>query len=203
MPYVPTAPEWYSSLVSTMYILGNSQYHKSDRRALTRIQNVQLVVFADRFCKIDHWAMDTPMVYLQEHLPMPADNRVPQWQVSKLLQPSSTWHLTILAKESLWIQILPWTFLCYGPKVAPAAWYYRMEERDLDHQVPRNVRRKQGERSQSFDNCGEERCRGARGIGDGVRIRSLDKNNVRMGGEVLRRRAMWRGCFDKDYIGGV
>lgn len=81
--------------------------------------------------------------------------------------------------------------------------YYRMEERNLDLHVRQNDRRKQGERSQSVDKCGEERSRGARGIGDGLRIHSLDKNGVRMRGEVSRRRVMWRGCFDEDYVGGV
>jgi hypothetical protein len=34
-------------------------------------------------------------------------------RVSKLVQPSSTCHQTILAKESSWIQLPPWTLLLH------------------------------------------------------------------------------------------
>ena len=57
-----------------MYNLGRSQYRKSDRGALNRIQDLQRLVFADRFWEMDCWAMDTQMVYLQEHLLMLADD---------------------------------------------------------------------------------------------------------------------------------
>jgi len=47
---------------------------KSDRGALNRIQDLQLLVFVDLFCEMDHQAIDTQMVYLQVHLLMPADD---------------------------------------------------------------------------------------------------------------------------------
>jgi hypothetical protein len=45
------------------------------------------------------WAIDTLMVYLEEHLLMPTDDPELQWQVCKLLQPSSICRRMILAKE--------------------------------------------------------------------------------------------------------
>jgi len=83
---------------------------KSDRGALNRIQDLQLLMFADLFWEMDHWAIDTQMVYLQVHLPMPADDPGLQSLVSKLLQPSSTCDRIILAMESSWIRLPPWTF---------------------------------------------------------------------------------------------
>jgi len=110
VPHLPPILEWYLSLVSTMYHLGRSQYRKSDRCALNSIQYLELLVFADRFWGMDCWAIDPPMVYLQEHLLMPADNRELQWLVAKLHQPSSTSLRKRLARESLWIGLPLWTF---------------------------------------------------------------------------------------------
>jgi hypothetical protein len=56
-----------------MDILGHSQYYKSDRRASNRIQNLQLLMFADPFCEMDCCAIDTTIVYLLQHFIMPAD----------------------------------------------------------------------------------------------------------------------------------
>jgi len=47
VPHLPTVFELYLCSVSTMYNLRCSQYHKSDWGALNRIQNLQLIVFAD------------------------------------------------------------------------------------------------------------------------------------------------------------
>jgi len=74
--------------------------HNSDGGALNRIQDLQLLVFADLLWDMDHWAIDTQMVYLQVHLVMPADNHGLQSLVSKLLQPLSTCHQILLAKIS-------------------------------------------------------------------------------------------------------
>jgi len=49
---------------------------------------------------MDRQAIDTQMVYLQEHLVMPADDHELQWRVSKRLQRLSTGHQIILAKKS-------------------------------------------------------------------------------------------------------
>jgi hypothetical protein len=83
---------------------------QSDWGASNRIQVLQHLVLADLFCKMVHRATDTQTVYLQVHLLMPTDNHGVQLLVSELLRPSSTCYRTILAKESLWIQLPPWTF---------------------------------------------------------------------------------------------
>jgi len=62
-----------------MYNLEHSQYHKRDRRRLHILQDLQLLVYMDRFRERDCWAIDTPMVYLREHLLMPADDPELQW----------------------------------------------------------------------------------------------------------------------------
>jgi len=49
MPHLPTVLEWYLSSVFAMYSVGASQYLKSDRGALNRIQDLQHVVFADLY----------------------------------------------------------------------------------------------------------------------------------------------------------
>jgi len=110
VPHLPTVLEWYLSSVGTIYNLGCSQYRKSDRGAWNRMHNLQLLVFQDQFWEMDRWAIDTPMLYLQKHLLMPADDSELQWQVSKHLQPSTLCRGIIFAKDSLWIQLLPWTF---------------------------------------------------------------------------------------------
>jgi len=66
-----------------MYILWSCQYTKSDRGALNRIKDLQLLVFADLFWGMDRQAIDTQMAYLQEHLLMPADDPELQRRVSK------------------------------------------------------------------------------------------------------------------------
>jgi len=62
-----------------------SQYPKSDKGALNRIQDWQHLVFADLFWEMDCQAIDMQMAYLQENLLMPADYPELQWLVSKLL----------------------------------------------------------------------------------------------------------------------
>jgi len=74
---------------------------KSDRGALNRIQDSQFLVFADLVCEMDHQAIDTQMVYLEVHLLMPTDNPGLQSLVSKHLQPSSTCHWILFAKDPL------------------------------------------------------------------------------------------------------
>ena len=49
VPHLPTILNWYLSSVSTIYIMGCSQYRKSDKRALNGILDLQLLEFADRF----------------------------------------------------------------------------------------------------------------------------------------------------------
>jgi len=68
-------------------------------------------MFVDKFWEIDHWAIDTQMVYLQEHLVMRADDPKLQWEVSNLGQPSSTTVSNWLTKESLQTRLPLWTFL--------------------------------------------------------------------------------------------
>jgi len=89
--------------------LGVVNFRKSDRGALQRIQDFQLLVFADLFCEMNHQAINTQMVYLQVHLVMPTDNPGLQSLVSKLLQQSSTCHRIIMAMESSLIRLPPWT----------------------------------------------------------------------------------------------
>ena len=47
VPHLPTIQECNISSGLTRYILGHIQYHKSDRGALYRIQDFQLLVLAD------------------------------------------------------------------------------------------------------------------------------------------------------------
>jgi len=89
--------------------LWHSQYRKSER-VLNRIQDLQHFELEDRFWEIDRLAIDTLVVDLQQHLLLPTDNRELHCQVTKLLQPPCTTDWIIFAKESLWIQLLPWTF---------------------------------------------------------------------------------------------
>jgi len=89
---------------------GVVNFRKSNSGALNRFQDLKILVFVDLYWETDHRAIDTQMVYLQVHLPMPADDPGIQWVVSKLLQPLSPCHRIILAKESSWIQLRPWTF---------------------------------------------------------------------------------------------
>jgi len=49
VPHLLTVHESYLSSVLTMYILGHSQYPKSDRGAWNRVQDLQCLVFADLF----------------------------------------------------------------------------------------------------------------------------------------------------------
>jgi len=111
VPHLPTILEWYLSSVSTMYISGLSQYPKSDRETLSRIQDLQLVVFVDLFREMHHQAIGIQMAYVLEHLLMPADDPELSWHVPKSLWPSSTCCGIILAKESSWIWLPPWTLL--------------------------------------------------------------------------------------------
>ena len=101
VPHLPTILKWYISSVLTTDILGCIQYHISDGEGLLRIQNLPLLMFVDLFGEMDRPTIDTQMAYLQECLLMPTDNPELQWLVSKLLQPVSTCHRLILAKESL------------------------------------------------------------------------------------------------------
>jgi hypothetical protein len=73
---------------------------KSDRGALIRIEDLQLLVLEDVFCEMDYWAIDTQVVYLKVHLPMPADNPVLQSLDSNLLKLSNTGHESRLAKRA-------------------------------------------------------------------------------------------------------
>jgi len=59
--------------------------------------------------EMDHRAIDTQLVYLQEYLPMTADHPGLQWLVTTLRQPSRISDQKWLARESLWIQLPPWT----------------------------------------------------------------------------------------------
>ena len=49
VPHLPIILKWYSSSVVTMYILGHRQYLKSDRGALNRIPDLQLLGCANLF----------------------------------------------------------------------------------------------------------------------------------------------------------
>ena len=71
---------------------------KSDRGALSCIQDLQLLMFADLFWEIDHRAIDTQRVYLQMHLLMPADDPGLRSLVSKLLQPIEDWSSDIIGQ---------------------------------------------------------------------------------------------------------
>ena len=121
MPHLPIGLKWYICWVSTMYILGCSQYPKSDRAAFNRIQDLQLLMFADLLWEMDLWAIDTQMAYLQEYLLTPAHSPELQWQVSKPLHPSSTSHRIILAKESSGLWLPQWTYFATS-KVAIWWW---------------------------------------------------------------------------------
>jgi len=78
---------------------------------------------------MDHRAIDTEMVYVHEHLLMPTDDPGLWWLVSKLRQPSFTSHRKWLARESLWIQLPPWTVLL--PQKSPFG-----GEQRCDHHRP-------------------------------------------------------------------
>jgi len=78
---------------------------------------------------MDHRAIDTEMVYVHEHLLMPADDPGLWWLVSKLRQPSFTSHRKWLARESLWIQLPPRTVLL--PQKSPFG-----GEQHCDHHRP-------------------------------------------------------------------
>ena len=57
-----------------MNILVCSQYCKSDRRGLNRIQVLQLLLFADPLGEMDYQTIDIQIWYLQEHLLIHTDN---------------------------------------------------------------------------------------------------------------------------------
>jgi len=75
----------------------------------SRKQNIhlQLLGFADWFEEMDHRAIDTLMVHLQEHLLIPAQNPRLQWLVSKIHQLCSTSHWKWSARDCFWIQLPP------------------------------------------------------------------------------------------------
>jgi len=81
-------------------------------------------MIVDQYWEMDHKAIDTQLVSIQEHPLMPVDNPKLQWLVSKVLQALSSSHWTILAKEFLWIQLPPWTFRLWGMIWSPRALDY-------------------------------------------------------------------------------
>jgi len=111
MRQLATVLKWHLSSDITVYILGHSQYGKSHTGALNRIHDFQYLVFQDLFWEMYRQAIDTVMVYVQKHLPMPTDDPERQSPVSKHCQPSSTGYRIILAKLSSWIRLPPWIFL--------------------------------------------------------------------------------------------
>jgi hypothetical protein len=64
---------------------------------------------------MDHLAIDTQMVHLQEHLLMPADDPALQWLVAKLRQPSSVTalgNIIVIGNNGGMLQVV-WKELCY------------------------------------------------------------------------------------------
>lgn len=66
-----------------------------------QIIQIEILGFDDRFKLIDHWAFDTQIVYLEDHLIFPTDDRGIQHVISQLNQPLSTSHWESFAKGSL------------------------------------------------------------------------------------------------------
>jgi hypothetical protein len=127
MPHLPIVFKWcYPSLLGLNSFECN-HYPKSERGALHRFHDSQLLMFADQLSEMDRWAIDTEMAYLQGYLLIPADNPQLQWRVCNFLQPLSCCDWTIRVSNSsgpslrvqVRVQTEPWQHWRSGLSINP------------------------------------------------------------------------------------